>query len=488
MKCLREKNKELEAKLRDMEKKLMDEKTAREAADAKVKALKKKAKELRDLKTAELMETHVDDQSPLAGEFIPEPPLSEQLDQARSNPQSRSNSLTRPEGNQHQRSNSSAGLMNASESIPETSCSTPMKMTNPTASKSNEEPEVAAPKSNDDPGSPSIKNNLTTIVPEHTDPRSLLRLRGSSDDTGTVPLSGTVSKQPNNLATSTRPRSRTASSDTFDAVMASNETFVGDDKGSLCSTNGEKNGIGRLNHASVSPRVTHTTPMGQHHRQQSSSNVSLGQLSMESMTNQMTIDSLNSQTGMGYTHNNGLQQVPSHVNMMMNQNGMMGQMGGISMVNGMVPQGMQQAMMGGVTVQPQGLGHVQLPNVQQMQNWAQQQQYPISHQQMNQQMGNQQQQQWVQQAVFQQEQQMVNQQQQMMQAQQQLFPQNQFQQLQSPFGQQVSVMSGQQVADPFNQQVADPFNQQVADPFNTLASRQQQPAVQQNQLWNTTGS
>ena len=468
MKCLREKNKELEAKLRDIEKKLMEEKIAREAADAKVKALKKQAKELRDLKIAELMETHVEGQSPLAGEFIVESPSPAQVGQARSNPQSRSNSLTRQKTNQHQRSHSVAGDMNATESIPETSCSTPKKIPNLTASKSNEETELVAPKKSDDPGSPSLENSLPTIFPDSTDPRPLPRVRGSSDDNGNLPLNGILSKYPNNSATSAS-RARTASSDTLDDLMVSNETFVGDNKGSLCSTNGERNGIGRLNAANVSPRVTHTTPLGQHHRQQSSG-LSLGQLSMESMTTQMTIDSLNSQTGMGYMHNNGLQKVPSNINMMMNQNGMMGQMGGNSMVNGMVPPGMQQTMMGGVTVQSQGLGHVQLPNLQQMQNWAQQQQYP----QMNQQMGNQQQQQWVQQAVFQQELHMVNQQQQqqMMQAQQQLFPQNQFQQLQSPFGQQASVMSGQQ----------------VADPFNTLASRQQQGAVQQNQLWDTTGS
>jgi len=484
MKCLRDKNKELESKLRDMEKRWMDEKAAREMAESKVKSLKKKARELRELKTAETTGKLEEEQAPLAGEFITERPVSHN----QSDRSSRSDSLVSLEEIQQQKRNSitlAAAILIGSESIPQELSNAAMKASVQSSSSLTEKHENYSPKPADSTCNAHGLSRIERSMNEVASSVSPLKLRGSSDLSVGITVSGSASKpsKSSNLSEITPMRGRTSSTDTFDTLKSNQEaTSSGDAKVSLSQTNGEGNGSGRLHQTTPSTRLPVAAHMVQHIRQQSSPNVMIGHMTMDAMTNQMAKDTMNSQPGMGYLHSAALQQQVQGNNMMMNQNAIMNQMGGISVGNGMVVQGMQQPMMGGVPVQlqgmGQGLGHIQqqLPNVQQMQTtWSQQQQYPISQQQLNQQLTNQQQQQqqqWVQQAVYQQEQQqLVNQQQMMQVQQQQMFPQNQYQQGSTQYVQQGATVSGQQ----------------AADPFNTLASRQQQ-STPQNQLWNNAGN
>ena len=441
LKCLREKNKELEAKLRDTEKRLMEEKVAREAVETKVKLLKKRFRDLKELKSAECIETNEVDETPLAGEFITESLPSPPSDNVPEK-QGISSSLASLDDLQLQRSTNgklSSGPVSLSNSFPDTQV----------IFKSNDADyvETDSPIHNDDTSNYHQKARIVNSVVEGSAKLLPLSRRGSCDHAGypLLDVTGTGSNTVNNVVVFniTPTRSRDSSSDAFDPLLKSiNETLSADDKG--CQTNGQPNASARSQHDSPVVGLHQTGQMGHHIRQQSSPNIGLGQLTMDATINQ---------PGIGYINNNGLQLGQNHTNMMMNQNGMMIQMSGLSMGNmgnGMTAQGLQQSMMGN-------------PQAQLQNNWTQQQ-YPINQQQTKQQQQHHQQQ-WVQNSVYQQEQQMVNQQQQiMMQAQQkQRIPQNQYKPIQAS------------------------FRQQAVDPFNTLASRQQQNG-QQSLAWSNLGS
>ena len=449
LKFLREKNKELEAKLRDTEKRLIEERSIREAVETKVKFLKKRVRDLKETKSAEHMETNEAEQTPLAGEFImesqpspppPSPPPSVNVPGKQGIP----SSLVSLDNLQLQRS-----TYGQSSTVPVSGAKTLSEAQITFKSNVADYTETDSPINNYETSSNPQKAKTMNGVVEDTPNLSPSKRRGSCDHAGCplLDMSGSGNNSINNVAASnlTPTRSRDSSSDTFDPLLKSiPEILSTEDKRS--QANGEPNASARKHHSSPVERLHQTGRIGHHIRQQSSPNIGLGQLTMDATTNQ---------SGVGYMKNNGLQQGQNHANLMMNQNGMMMQMGGLStgsMSNGRAPQGLQQSMMGNSQAQMQ-------------QNWTQQQQYPTNQQHLNQQQTNHQQQhqhqQWVQNAVFQQEQQLVNQH--MQAQQQQMFPQNQYK----------SGLAS--------------FSQQAVDPFNTLASRQQQNG-QQSPAWNNLGS